>query len=146
MVSGLVHQTSCSITYPTNIHTEICQFIHESCTSTNNVLVHCYAGRSRSVTAVIAYLIWAFHLSRDDAFTWIAAMRRGAMPNEGFNLQLQLWQSLDCKLMNLEESNARFHIEQEEYTTAKRVEGWVSDTSGGEANLGALLEIERPKH
>lgn len=119
--------------------------IHEALKDpTNNVLVHCYAGISRSVTAITAYLIWALHLSCDDALTYMAAMRKGAMPNPGFNLQLQLWEEVDCNLVDVEESAAGFFAEKEEYSIGKEQEGWVSGTRSGEACIGALLEIERP--
>lgn len=68
------------------------------------------------------------------------------MPNEGFNLQLQLWQSLDCNLLNAEQSTARILIENEVYSAAKSEEGWISDTRSGDADLGALLSTERPNY
>lgn len=119
--------------------------IHEARkVSTNNVLVHCYAGISRSVTAITAYLIWALRLSCDDALTYMEAVRKGATPNSGFNIQLHLWDALDCNLVDVEESAGGHFAEKEEYSIGKEREGWVSATRSGEACLGALLEIERP--
>lgn len=68
------------------------------------------------------------------------------MPNEGFNLQLQLWQSLDCSLVVVEESTANCLLEKDVYSFAKGVERWRSDRRSGEANIGALLDIERPNY
>lgn len=68
------------------------------------------------------------------------------MPNEGFNLQLQLWQSLGCKLVNVEESTARVLIEDEVYSVGKGEEGWTSDRRSGDADLGALMGIGRPNY
>lgn len=54
------------------------------------VLVHCYAGMSRSVTVVAAFLI-AEGMSVDNALRFIATKRIGASPNHGFISQLKEW-------------------------------------------------------
>lgn len=130
----------------TNCITEICRFIHEALQSpTSNVLVHCYLGRSRSVAAVAAYLMWAAHLSAADALFWIVQKRKVAKPNKGFRLQLDLWEHLDCSVMDPSSPSwLRGCLEQELYTVAKAEEGWISDTRSGEANIGALKDIVRP--
>lgn len=128
-----------------NIDTEICKFIHEALSKpTNNILVHCYAGRSRSVTAVASYLIWALHLDRDDALIWIASRRQQIWPNRGFTLQLELWHALECNLLDMEETNGSAYCDHIVYTVAKGEERWRSDWRSGEPDIGALLEIERP--
>lgn len=52
------------------------------------VLVHCYAGVSRSVSVVIAYLIWKYNMSYNDALNYIRSSRPIANPNPGFAIQL----------------------------------------------------------
>ena len=51
--------------------------------------MHCYAGVSRSVTIIIAYLIKKFGWDLSTAYDFIKAKRVVAKPNEGFMAQLQ---------------------------------------------------------
>lgn len=57
--------------------------LHSSAT-----FVHCKAGKSRSVTAVIAYLIHANHWDRDRAYNFVVGRRKGISPNIGFMSEL----------------------------------------------------------
>lgn len=50
--------------------------------------VHCKAGKSRSVTAVMAYLIHANHWTLSRAYTFVLERRRGISPNIGFVSEL----------------------------------------------------------
>jgi predicted protein tyrosine phosphatase len=52
-------------------------------------LVHCYAGRSRSVTVVLAYLIKYHNMLLSDALHHVASLRPGVFPNTGFINQLE---------------------------------------------------------
>ncbi|XP_031477876.1 dual specificity protein phosphatase 1-like isoform X2 [Nymphaea colorata] len=53
------------------------------------VLVHCFAGRSRSVTIVLAYLMKNRNMSLSEALGHVKSKRPQIAPNEGFILQLQ---------------------------------------------------------
>ncbi|QPG73334.1 hypothetical protein FOA43_000644 [Brettanomyces nanus] len=71
----------------------------ETQTSPGKVLVHCNAGRSRSVSFVVAYLMKKFNLTYKQAL--YAVQRRypkaeEVRPNEGFVLQLQLYGECEC--------------------------------------------------
>lgn len=55
------------------------------------VLVHCAAGKSRSVTIVAAYLMWKYSLNEKEAMKMIYSKRKEANPNAGFTLQLKQW-------------------------------------------------------
>lgn len=57
------------------------------------VLVHCYAGMSRSVAAVAAFLV-AEGYPVEEALQHISTRRLGAGPNDGFLRQLHQWQRL----------------------------------------------------
>jgi protein-tyrosine phosphatase len=56
----------------------------------DNVLVHCSAGISRSVTIVIAYMVREKNMSVNDALAFIRTKRPRANPNCGFISQLTL--------------------------------------------------------
>ncbi|KAH6632862.1 protein-tyrosine phosphatase-like protein [Chaetomium tenue] len=73
------------------------------------VLVHCAMGKSRSVSAVVAYLLWK-HAHRfgkanptttaqqavAQAVEWVRQTRPLAEPNDGFMRQLELWWDMGC--------------------------------------------------
>jgi len=56
--------------------------------STHNVLVHCYAGISRSSTIVISYLMKRYDMTYFDAEHFLRSKRRCIEPNDGFQRQL----------------------------------------------------------
>lgn len=64
-------------------------FIHAARLREGNVLIHCLAGMSRSVTVAVAYIMTATNLSWKDALKVVRAGRAVANPNVGFQNQLQ---------------------------------------------------------
>lgn len=50
--------------------------------------IHCKAGKSRSVTAVIGYLIHANHWTLSRAYSFVLERRKGISPNIGFVSEL----------------------------------------------------------
>ncbi|KAG2176268.1 hypothetical protein INT43_005502 [Umbelopsis isabellina] len=71
------------------------QFIQSSIDKSQNVLVHCEAGMSRSVTIVAAYLMWKRQISPKEAITIIKQAWPSASPNSGFFSQLELYHEID---------------------------------------------------
>ncbi|KAJ3690172.1 hypothetical protein LUZ61_019336 [Rhynchospora tenuis] len=67
---------------------ECINFIDEAIRTGGNVLVHCFAGRSRSVTIVVAYLMKKHRMTREAAFSLVISKRTLAAPNSGFIRQL----------------------------------------------------------
>ncbi|XP_025112847.1 dual specificity protein phosphatase 12-like [Pomacea canaliculata] len=63
-----------------------------------SVLVHCQAGASRSATIVIAYLMRACHMARDEALSFVKKQRPIVNPNQGFLEQLQLFENMGCRV------------------------------------------------
>ncbi|CAI7900335.1 unnamed protein product [Closterium sp. NIES-53] len=55
-------------------------------------LVHCFAGRSRSVTVVVAYLMARRAMTVDEALLLVRGLRPEANPNAGFVQQLREWE------------------------------------------------------
>jgi protein-tyrosine phosphatase len=68
------------------------KFIDEAVTNNQNILVHCYAGISRSPTIVASYLMKKFCISRDEALNIIKQKRNIIKPNFGFMKQLEKYQ------------------------------------------------------
>ncbi|KAL3812692.1 hypothetical protein ACJIZ3_013960 [Penstemon smallii] len=63
-------------------------FIEEARTTGGAVLVHCFAGRSRSVTIIVAYLMFKNGMSLSEAMEHVKGKRPVVSPNSGFMLQL----------------------------------------------------------
>lgn len=61
--------------------------------SKNKVLCHCLAGISRSPTIVVAYLMWACGLGKDEALSFVRQQRCVADPNPGFVRQLGAYEA-----------------------------------------------------
>ena len=68
---------------------ECIKFIENVKEKGGRVLVHCIQGISRSVTLVMAYLIYKNKLTYDKAFNIVQGKREISSPNFGFSIQLQ---------------------------------------------------------
>ena len=58
------------------------------------ILVHCFAGASRSATIVIAYLMWTQKMKFIDALNYTQSRRPIVYPNIGFKEQLKMFEKL----------------------------------------------------
>ena len=58
------------------------------------VLIHCWQGVSRSVSFVVAYLMWKNNLNFENAKNTVRKVRNVARPNMGFQCQLMEWRRL----------------------------------------------------
>ena len=68
---------------------ECIKFIENAKEKGGRVLVHCIQGISRSVTIVMAYLIFKNKFTYDKAFNIVQNKREISSPNFGFSIQLQ---------------------------------------------------------
>ena len=68
---------------------ECIKFIENVKEKGGRVLVHCIQGISRSVSIVMAYIIFSKKLSYDKAFNLVQSKREISSPNFGFSIQLQ---------------------------------------------------------
>lgn len=68
---------------------ECFDFIEEAIGTGGGVLVHCFAGRSRSVTIIISYLMRKYDMSLNKALEYVKEKRPVASPNSGFITLLQ---------------------------------------------------------
>ncbi|XP_022917928.1 dual specificity protein phosphatase 22 isoform X2 [Onthophagus taurus] len=69
-------------------------FIHAARLREGNVLIHCLAGMSRSVTVTVAYIMSVTNLNWKEALKVVRAGRTVANPNLGFQKQLQEFEDL----------------------------------------------------
>jgi atypical dual specificity phosphatase len=60
------------------------EFIQNALDSDGTVLVHCYAGISRSATILISYFMKTRNMNSADAFEYVRARRPIVSPNMGF--------------------------------------------------------------
>tara|TARA_B100000401_G_C52323388_1_gene492932 strand:+ start:17 stop:529 length:513 start_codon:yes stop_codon:yes gene_type:complete len=66
-------------------------FINKIIEKKQSLLIHCIAGRSRSVTLLIAYLIYKYKYTVDDAISLIKKKRPIIEPNQNFIRQLNIY-------------------------------------------------------
>eukprot|EP01064_Diplonema_japonicum_P001943 TRINITY_DN11281_c0_g1_i2.p1 TRINITY_DN11281_c0_g1~~TRINITY_DN11281_c0_g1_i2.p1 ORF type:complete len:920 (+),score=172.70 TRINITY_DN11281_c0_g1_i2:44-2803(+) len=71
-----------------NVFSSVNDYIEKVRKEKRRVLVHCFAGLSRSVTFVCAYLIKKYGMTFKDAITFVKKARPNANPNQGFRDQL----------------------------------------------------------
>ncbi|KAL4063972.1 hypothetical protein V8B97DRAFT_1890932 [Scleroderma yunnanense] len=71
----------------------VCQILDEAALYNAATYVHCKAGRSRSVAAVMAYLIHAHHWPLSRAYAFVVGRRRGVSPNIGFVSELMAFEA-----------------------------------------------------
>jgi len=83
----------CGKNYATNApNLEAIALIDFAKQSGSSVLVHCYAGISRSVTICLAYLMHSLHASLDEAFDLLLKRSGTIAPNFHFMETLLGWE------------------------------------------------------
>ncbi|KAM1216077.1 hypothetical protein ACFX2J_012406 [Malus domestica] len=75
---------------------ECIDYIDEATRSGGGVLVHCFVGRSRSVTIIVAYLMKKHGMSISQALEHVKSRRPQASPNAGFISQLESFERSLC--------------------------------------------------
>ena len=83
---------------------ECFDFVDAAVTRGEGVLVHCYAGRSRSAAIVIAWLMRRGGISLQAAWAQVSAVRPWIAPNEGFVRQLQHFEAVGCDVQKAVDS------------------------------------------
>ncbi|KIY65736.1 hypothetical protein CYLTODRAFT_445177 [Cylindrobasidium torrendii FP15055 ss-10] len=71
---------------------QVCDILDDARLHSAPTYVHCKAGKSRSVTAVIAYLIHANHWTLSRAYQFVLDRRKGISPNIGFVSELMTFE------------------------------------------------------
>lgn len=80
-------------------------FINNAVSKNKNILVHCMAGISRSVSMVAYYLMKKYHINYDQAMTVIRYKRIIANPNESFKYQLQKYENKRSEFTEVDAHN-----------------------------------------
>ncbi|XP_015787188.1 dual specificity protein phosphatase 22-B-like [Tetranychus urticae] len=88
------------------------EFIHSARLKGGNVLIHCLAGISRSVTIAIAYIMSVTTVTWKEGLKCVRAARLLAQPNQGFIKQLQDFE----KTGKLRHERKRLNIKFTEYS------------------------------
>lgn len=86
------------------------QFIDEGRLQ-GSVIVHCLAGMSRSATIVIAYIMKKKQIGYGEALGIVREARR-VKPNEGFSVQLLLYEEMNFKLDNTNEKYRKYKLKK----------------------------------
>ena len=73
---------------------EVIAFIDEAKAASQRIIVHCFAGLSRSVTFVCAYLMKRYNMTFKESITKVKQARPNSNPNDGFRKQLILYEKL----------------------------------------------------
>ena len=71
---------------------ECFEFIDQAQQAGGKVLVHCFAGKSRSPSVCIAYVMRTNMIRLLDAFQYVRERRKATMPNTGFMHQLKRYE------------------------------------------------------
>ena len=74
------------------------------------VYVHCKAGISRSVSFIMAYLIYKYNISYNDADKMVGKVHPDALPNSAFRFQLQTFANNILNNNNHKQSNNNDNI------------------------------------
>ncbi|GMY19419.1 dual specificity protein phosphatase 12-like [Fagus crenata] len=89
-----------------------------------SVLVHCFAGVSRSAAIITAYLMRTEHLSQEDALASLKQSCEFVCPNDGFLEQLKMFEEMDFKVDHASPIYKRFrlHVLGESYHRNEKIE------------------------
>jgi protein-tyrosine phosphatase len=71
-------------------------FIDEALSSGGRILVHCFAGKSRSSSFVIAYIMKTRNMNFNEALIYVQERRQVVEPNLGFGFQLKELENTFC--------------------------------------------------
>jgi atypical dual specificity phosphatase len=82
--------------------------IHENLQQGKKTLVHCYVGRSRSATIILAYLMKYKQMSLREAFHYLRSRRHIIGPNFGFIKQLIAYEKSLCGYTTVQFVNTSF--------------------------------------
>lgn len=112
-------------------------FIEES-RKKGSVLVHCFAGVSRSAAIIMAYLMRTERLSQEDALESLRQSCEFVCPNDGFLEQLKMFEEMGFKVDHANPIYKRFRLKAlgDSYNRGERI-----DSSKLGADPGLPMEV-----
>ncbi|XP_041024625.1 dual specificity protein phosphatase 12-like [Juglans microcarpa x Juglans regia] len=105
------------------------------------VLVHCFAGVSRSAAIITAYLMRTEHLSQEDALESLRQSCEFVCPNDGFLDQLKMFEEMGFKVDHASPIYKRFRLKVlgELYNRGEKIE---SSRFGADPGLSTAISSE----
>ncbi|XP_030926243.1 dual specificity protein phosphatase 12-like [Quercus lobata] len=106
-----------------------------------SVLVHCFAGVSRSAAIITAYLMRTEHLSQEDALESLKQSCEFVCPNDGFIEQLKMFEEMGFKVDRASPIYKRFRLKVlgESYNRGEKIE---SSKFGADPGLATEVSSE----
>jgi len=115
------------------------------------VLVHCFAGVSRSAAIITAYLMRTEQKSQEDALESLREVCEFVSPNDGFLEQLKLFEDIGCKVDTSNPLYKRFRLKVlgHSYKQGERVDSSIFEMDPGQSPESNTSEgntkSEKPK-
>ncbi|KAF3442155.1 hypothetical protein FNV43_RR16071 [Rhamnella rubrinervis] len=117
---------------------DVCLDFIDKSRKQGSVLVHCFAGVSRSAAIITAYLMRTEHLSQEDAIESLRQSCEFVCPNDGFLDQLKMFEKMNFKVDHASPIYKRFRLKVlgESYNRGEKI-----DSSKFGADPGMPTEV-----
>ncbi|KAI3444319.1 hypothetical protein Pfo_000984 [Paulownia fortunei] len=131
---------------------DVCLDFIEDSRKEGSVLVHCFAGVSRSAAIITAYLMKSERLSQEDAIESLRQSCESVCPNDGFLEQLKMFEQMGFKVDRASSIYKRFRLKVlgDSYNRGEKIDGSKFGADPGlpaetvSLNVEALPDKEAP--
>jgi len=114
-------------------HLEPCLDFVDEGRKVGNVLVHCFAGVSRSASIIVAYLMRSEQKSLEEALESLKEVSESACPNDGFLDQLKLFEEMGFKVDTSSPLYKRFRLKLlgQSYKFGEKIGSYIFEDDPG---------------